>query len=123
MGLILITRPRHREIRTLRPRVTQIELLLVTILKARRVEGTGQTIILRAAVHSQVERKVDEGTVRDAAVSVQAVAAKPGVRVEYGQVGPIGLVSELVPVRLGAGVVALLLKGALVRGHEVAMPG
>lgn len=84
MGMILIARPRHREIRALRARVAHIEPLLGTILETRTVEGTGQTVVLRTAVHSQVEREVDKGTVRDAAVSIQSVAAEPGVRVKDG---------------------------------------
>lgn len=121
--VIFITRPGHGEVRTFRSRITVVEICLVACVEVGLIPLTRQAIISRAAVLGQMKREVDEGTILDAAICSRTVAAKPGVRVEHCDVWPVGLVCKLIPVWLGTGIVALLLKVALVHCHEISMPG
>ena len=64
-----------------------------------------------------------ERAVLDAVVGSRAVASEARLGVEHEGAGEVSRVKGLVPVGLGAGVVAGGLEDGLVRVHEVAVEG
>lgn len=85
--------------------------------------GHAARVVRERLARAEVYLEVGKGPRGDAGAAADGVAAQArGVAVEERRGGRVGGVAVPVPVRVGAGVAALVAQGALVREDEVAVP-